>query len=56
MRLFFLSSAISIPIIKNKYVVFPVVKKLPVLLTGNISTINKNIKEVIKWLSFRGEL
>ena len=32
---------------KNKYVAFPVVKKLPVLLIGKISTINKNIKGII---------
>jgi len=36
--------------IKIKYVVFPVVKKLPELLIGNISTINKKIKGIIKLL------
>tara|TARA_Y100001935_G_C16883100_1_gene303492 strand:+ start:268 stop:477 length:210 start_codon:yes stop_codon:yes gene_type:complete len=32
--------------------VFPVVKKLPVLLIGNISAINKKIKAIIILLSF----
>ena len=46
----------KIPIIKNKYVEFPVVKKLPVLLMGKISTKNKNIKGITKLLFFNSEL
>jgi hypothetical protein len=40
------------PIIKNKYVELPVVKKLPVLLRGKISAIKRKIKGIIK-LSFK---
>ena len=42
-------------IIKKKYVALLVVKKLPVLLIGKISTKNKNIKGVIKWLYLKAE-
>ena len=41
-------------IIKNKYVALPVVKKLPVLFSGNISTMNKKIKGIIILLYFKG--
>ena len=33
----------------------PVEKKLPVLLSGNISAKNRNIKGVIKWKLFKCE-
>ena len=39
---------INIAIIKIKYVVLPVVKKLPVLFIGKISVTNKKIKGIIK--------
>ena len=42
-------------IIKKRYVALLVVKKLPVLLMGKISTKNKNIKGVIKWLYLKAE-
>ena len=51
----FLASAIITPIIKNINVALAVVKKLPVLLIGNISIKNKNIKGVIMWLFFNLE-
>ena len=48
----FLAKATITAIIKNINVAFAVVKKLPVLLIGNISVKNKNIKGVIIWLYF----
>ena len=51
----FLDKAIITAIIKNINVAFPVVKKLPVLFIGNISTKNKNIKGVMVWLYFNLE-
>ena len=39
--------------IKNKYVALPVVKKLPVLFKGKISTMNKKMNGIIKLLYFR---
>ena len=52
-KLSFLIKAMRIDIIKIKYVVFPVVKKLPVLLMGNISAKNKKINGTIKLLFSR---
>ena len=51
----FLAKAIITPIIKNIKVALAVVKKLPVLLIGNISIKNKNKKGVIIWLFFNLE-
>ena len=48
----FLAKATVTAITKNINVAFVVVKKLPVLLIGNISIKNKNIKGVIIWLYF----
>ena len=45
----------KIAIIRNKYDAFPVVKKLPVLLRGNISAMNKNIKGTIRLLLINDE-
>ena len=51
----FLARAIITAIIKNINVALVVVKKLPVLLIGNISIKSKNIKGVIIWLFFNLE-
>ena len=55
-ELSFLINPIKIPIKINKYVVFPVVKKLPVLLIGNISTKNKKINGIINLFWFNIDL
>ena len=44
---------INMAIIMKINVELPVVKKLPVLLKGNISTIKRNIKGIIILFSFK---
>ena len=46
---------INTAIIIKMNVEFPVVKKLPVLLIGNISTIKRKMKGIIILLSFKND-
>tara|TARA_A100000164_G_C21534773_1_gene597678 strand:+ start:292 stop:570 length:279 start_codon:yes stop_codon:yes gene_type:complete len=55
-KLSLLINPIIIPIIKNRYVEFPVVKKLPVLLMGKTSAINKKIKGIIIMFLFKDDI
>ena len=56
MKFSFRTNAIKIDIIKNILVALLVVKKLPVLLIGNISDKNKKINGVIMWLFAKDEI